>query len=346
MRYIAFAHMEVFRNDIEGQLFRVVLRAIAQYTINCKVLTINNKLMVWRKKTMSLSVALQLYSIRNEMAKDFTGTLQKVKEMGYDGVEFAGLHGKVGSEVKKTLEQIGLTPVSAHVSLAEIMADPKKTMETYAEIGVKYMAIPYLPGECRPASGNFEKTLSDMRFACEQAKAHGITMLYHNHDFEFELVDGEYYLDTIYKTIPADLLQTEIDTCWVNVAGEEPSAYVLKYKGRAPVVHLKDFTMKGRVKGENLYELIGIQSNDGSNKKENFSFRPVGSGVQDVPEILAAAEEAGASWVTVEQDQPAEGQTEMESAELSRNYLRTLNLFSINSRKLTGKGSKLIHQKS
>jgi sugar phosphate isomerase/epimerase len=273
---------------------------------------------------MSISVAIQLYSLRNEMAKDFIGTLKKVKEMGYAGVEFAGLHEKAASEVSEALKEIGLIPVSAHVPLEEILKDAEKTMETYASIGLKYMAIPYLAVERRPESGNFAQTLSDIKFACEKAKAHGITMLYHNHDFEFDIVDGEYYLDTIYRTVPADLLQTEIDTCWVNVAGEDPSAYVIKYKGRAPIVHLKDFTMPSRENKENLYELIGIQSTEKSNSKDGFSFRPVGYGVQDIPKILTAAENVGATWVVVEQDRPAEGQTEMESAELSRNYLKTL----------------------
>jgi len=273
---------------------------------------------------MSLSVALQLYSVRDEMAKDFVQTLKKVKEMGYEGVEFAGLFGKSAQEVKEILKQIGLTPVSAHVPLAEMLADTKKTMETYSDIGLKFIAIPYLPEELRPASGNFAKTLSDIKYVCEQARKYGLTMLYHNHDFEFEIVNGEYYLDTIYKTIPEDLLKTEIDTCWVNVAGEEPSAYVMKYSGRAPIIHIKDFSMKGRVKPENMYELIGIEPTAKSEGSEDFSFRPVGYGVQNVPELLKTAEKVGAPWIVVEQDRPASGQTQMESAELSREYLKKI----------------------
>ena len=66
--------------------------------------------------------------------------------------------------------------------------------------------------------------------------------LYHNHDFEFvKMPNGQYALDYIYTEIPADLLQTELDICWVKVAGEEPVDYIKKYAGRAPVVHLKDF---------------------------------------------------------------------------------------------------------
>jgi 23S rRNA (adenine2503-C2)-methyltransferase len=89
-------------------------------------------------------------------------------------------------------------------------------------------------------------------------KANGITLLYHNHDFEFEKTeDGEYVLDALYSEIGPDLLATEIDTCWVNVGGEVPADYIRKYSGRAPIVHLKDFYGE---RSENMYELIGIKS--------------------------------------------------------------------------------------
>ena len=112
-----------------------------------------------------------------------------------------------------------------------------------------------------------------------------------------------------------------IDTCWVNVGGEDPAAYLKKYVGRAPVVHLKDFIKKGQ--GGKLYELIGIEDDGESAEEEAFSFAPVGSGMQDMPAILKASEEAGAAWVVVEQDRPRGTQTPMESAKLSRDYLTT-----------------------
>ena len=97
------------------------------------------------------------------------------------------------------------------------------------------------------------KLFEEIGKAC---KAHGIQTLYHNHDFEFaKMPDGRYALDYIYDTIPADLLQTELDTCWVKVAGEDPAAYVRKYTGRSPLVHLKDFHKEG--KPANMYKLIG-----------------------------------------------------------------------------------------
>ena len=107
--------------------------------------------------------------------------------------------------------------------------------------------------------------------------------------------------------------------CWVNVGGEKPPVYVRKYSGRAPIVHLKDFSGQ---KTENMYGLIGT-----AEKKEDpsgkFEFRPVGYGLQDVPSIIAAADDAGSAWFVVEQDMPSMGRTPMECAAMSIRYLRS-----------------------
>lgn len=275
---------------------------------------------------MNFSVALQVYSVRDFAEKDLEGSLQKIREMGYDGVELAGLYGRSYAEVKAAVEKAGLTLISAHVPLADMLADPQGVLSGYAEMGCKYVAVPYLPEELRPGTEQFGKTVEDIRMLAGIAKEKGMSMLYHNHDFEFVKLDGEYALDMLYRVIPADLLQTEIDTCWVNVAGEDPAAYVRKYAGRAPVVHLKDFYMSNRDAESDgpFYELIGVDKKAGG---ENvFEFRPVGYGLQDFPSILEAAEEAGAGWVVVEQDRPSMEKTSMECAQMSREYLKKIGV--------------------
>lgn len=268
-------------------------------------------------------IALQLYSVRGDLEQDFEGTLKKVKALGYDGVEFAGLYGRSPAEVKELCASNGLVPISAHVPFVDMMADPEKVLGDYAAIGCKYVAIPYLTEEYRPGTPGFQKTLDGARLLGETAKKLGMTLLYHNHDFEFVKIDGKYALDVLYDTVPADLLQTELDTCWVNVGGEDPSAYVRKYAGRAPVVHLKDFYLSGE-KPEQMYELIGIESEKKEEEKKTFEFRPLGKGMQDMPAILAASEDAGAEWVIVEQDEPSMGKSPMECAQISIEYLKTL----------------------
>ena len=268
-------------------------------------------------------IAIQLFSVRGDLEKDFEGTLKQIKALGYDGVEFAGLYGKAPAEVKALCESIGLVPISAHVPFVDMMADPEKVLGDYAAIGCRYVAIPYLTEEYRPGTEGFRKTIEGARVLGETAKKLGMTLLYHNHDFEFVKIDGKYALDVLYDTVPADLLQTELDTCWVNVGGENPSAYVRKYAGRAPVVHLKDFYLSGK-KPEQMCEIIGIETEKKEPEEKTFEFRPLGKGMQDFPAILAASEDAGAEWVVVEQDEPSMGKTPMECAEISIGYLKTL----------------------
>ena len=206
----------------------------------------------------TLPVAVQVYSVREDAEKDFAGTMKKIKEIGYEGVELAGLYGKKPSEIKAAIEDAGLVAVSAHVPFQELVADMEGTIAQYVEIGVKYIAIPYLMEEDRPGTPKFEGNVKLFEEIGKACKAHGIQTLYHNHDFEFiKMPDGRYALDYIYDTIPADPLQTELDTCWVKVAGEDPAAYIRKYSGRSPVVHLKDFHKEGQP--ANMYELIGTE---------------------------------------------------------------------------------------
>lgn len=270
-------------------------------------------------------IALQLYSVRGDMEADFTGTLKKVKALGYDGVEFAGLFGRSAQEVRAQLDEIGLRGISAHVPYAEMMTDPEKVLGDYAAIGCAYIAIPYAEEAYRPGGEKFEEMVENAKMLGRIAKEKGMVLLYHNHDFEFQKIDGECGLDILYKRVPADLLQTELDTCWVNVGGEEPAAYIEKYAGRAPVVHLKDFVMPGK-KPAKLYALIGIDDEQQAEEGGAFEMRPVGYGAQDFPAILAAAEKAGTEWVVVEQDEPTKGLTPMECAEKSIGYLKSIGL--------------------
>lgn len=263
-------------------------------------------------------IALQVYSVRDEAAADFAGTMKQLKAMGYDGVELAGTYGMTAVECKKILDQVGLELVSAHVNI-DLLEDDA-VLEDYAATGIRFVAIPWLVGPGDEAE--LEAVIARIRKIGERVRAKGMQLLYHNHDFEFEKIGGGYILDAYYSRIPAEYLQTELDTCWVNVGGEEPAAFVRKYTGRAPIVHLKDFAGS---KSENMYALIGTDSakEDSAGK---FEFRPVGYGLQDIPAILLAAEDAGAGWVVVEQDSPSMGKTPMESVKMSIEYLKSLNI--------------------
>ena len=255
---------------------------------------------------MALPVALQLFSVRDDMAKDYKATLKAVAEMGYQGVELAGIFGNA-EEMKAELDKNGLVAISAHVGIDAILNDTEKTLGAHKTIGCKYIAIPYLADEDRPDAIGFDGTAEKVSKACKLINEYGMIALYHNHAFEFDLIDGKHWLDTMYECIPADVLQTELDTCWVNVGGEDPAEYIYKYAGRAPVLHLKDFVQKGRKLED---------------PELDFAFRPFGHGVQEHEKILEAAEKCGVEWLVVEQDSPQTGKTPIESVKLSREFLK------------------------
>lgn len=263
-------------------------------------------------------IALQLYSVREQVQEDLRGVLQKVKEFGYSGVEFAGLYDHDPLEVKQMCEEIGLVPLSAHVPFVDLMEKTDEIIECYKNVGCKYVVIPYLTPEYRPGEEGFAKVIEGAKVLGEAMKKYDMVLQYHNHDFEFKKIDGEYALDILYKEVSPDLLQTQLDTCWVNVGGENPAEYVKKYAGRIPTVHLKDFAGS---KSEKMYALIGIDDDKKTETKGTFEFRPLGKGLQDFKSIVKAADEGGAEWFIVEQDSPSMGYTPLECAKISVEYL-------------------------
>ncbi|MBE5910413.1 sugar phosphate isomerase/epimerase family protein [Pseudobutyrivibrio sp.] len=274
----------------------------------------------------TLPVGIQVYGLRDLLEntpENFKDVMTKVKELGYDGVELAGLYGLEPEFVKKTLEEVGLTPISAHVAFDEMMNDIDKVIADYSTIGVKYLVMPYMAEEYRPANPEgFKKFLPLLNEVGEKIHKAGMTFLYHNHDFEFvKLENGKWGYDEMFDSIPAENLQSELDTCWCDVATGEAPEFVKKYTNRIPVVHLKDYIKKGEVK--NMYKLIGIEEEESEGDTGYFGFRPVGFGQMIWEPVLDAAIEANANWVIVEQDEHYELEP-LECARRSREYLRIL----------------------
>ena len=273
-----------------------------------------------------LPVAVQVYGLRDLLEKtpeDFKEVMTKVKEIGYDGVELAGLYGLEPSYIKEVLAEVGLIPISAHVAFADMMDDLDQVISDYSTIGVKYLVMPYMAEEYRPANPEgFQKFLPLLNQVGEKIKAAGMTFLYHNHDFEFvKLENGKWGYDEMFDAIPHDNLMSELDTCWCDVATHEPVDFIKKYTGRIPVAHLKDYIKKGEVK--NMYKLIGIETEDEGKDSGYFGFRPVGFGQMLWEPILAASLDAGADWLVVEQDEHYELEP-LEAARRSRADLRIL----------------------
>ena len=249
------------------------------------------------------TVALQLYTVRDFTAKDVPGTLKKVKEMGYDAVELAGIYDMEPAAFKALLDEIGLKAVSAHVMADVFKPDVKGTVEMFKSLGCKVIGIPWASTDDLPGGKNYPAMKALMEEIAVHCKANGIKQIYHNHEFEFaKLPCGETIFDALFADIPADVLQVQLDTGWVTVAGLDPVSFIQKYTGRCPAVHLKDVVFVEPGKHED---------------------RPVGQGVQDFPAVTKAAEENGVEIFVVELDE-AVGITSMEAAKQSRDYLKTI----------------------
>lgn len=247
-----------------------------------------------------LPIAIQVYSVREEAAKDFRGTMKAIREMGYDGVELAGLYDLSPKEIKDCLDELGLIPISAHVPIEEMEADLDNTLDKYVTIGCKFIAIPGFFGDRSYGKPGYESSLKVTKLAAAACAQRGLTLLYHNHDFEFDKNnDGIYVIDELYGMFSKEELQTEFDTCWVKVAGESPEAYLDKYTGRCPVVHIKNF------KKEDNLELVALPEGD-----------------IDICSVVKAAEQNGAQWLVIEQDSHTYG-TPMANMEKSIQWLRS-----------------------
>lgn len=255
---------------------------------------------------MKLNIGIQLYSLREYTAKDFFGTLEQVAEMGYNAVEFAGYGDIPAVEMKKKLDSLGLSAPSSHLGIQAAAPDKiDATIDYLLTIGAKYYTFPSLPEEFRYGHPDFEANLEVLRAAIEKCNAAGLQVLYHNHSFEFEKVDGKIPLDVLYERLPAPLLQPQFDTCWVKFAGYDPVSYIQKYSGKTPVIHLKDF-----------YSASPLD-------RETLELRPLGYGIQDIKAIVEAGIASGCDTFIYEQDS-GKGRTMLEAAKLTREYLKSI----------------------
>ncbi len=179
--------------------------------------------------------------------------------------------------------------------------------EDYKKIGCQYAVIPSTNLNVLKTESEISDLIDGIRTFAEKANSIGLKMLYHNHDYEFrKLSNGTYFLDSLYGSVFADLLETELDTCWVKVAGEDPAEYILKYSRRAPLIHLHDFRKDG----------------DG-----NIEFEPIANGIQDVKSVLNACFKADTQWIIVEQDFPSKGACSLDEVKTSienlKNFINT-----------------------
>ena len=187
-----------------------------------------------------IPIGLQLYSVRDDCAKDLPAVLAAVSKIGYVGVDFAGYYGRNAEQLKKLLTDNNLQCCGTHTGLNTIMGDElKKTIEFHKTIGNRFLIVPGLPKEYNDTKEGWLKAAKIFNEAAEKTKAEGMFVGYHNHSHEFKAIDGELPWDIFFgNTKPEVCMQVDTGNCMAG--GADPVVYIKKYPGRARTVHIKE----------------------------------------------------------------------------------------------------------
>ena len=227
------------------------------------------------------AIAAQLYTVREftKTPKDIAETIRKVAEIGYEAVQLSALGAMEPAELRKVCDDCGIEICATHIGYQMMADDPQAVIDLHATYGCEYAGIGGLPGEYRNAEG-FAKFAKEASETARKLAEGGLKFVYHNHNFELEKFGDRTGLAILYEDSDPEVFLSEIDTYWVQAGGGSPATWIRSLAGRAPCVHLKDMTMKGR----------------------DQIMAEVGEGNLDWPEILEACVEAGTEWYIVEQD--------------------------------------------
>ncbi|MBO0993132.1 sugar phosphate isomerase/epimerase family protein [Bacillus sp. SD088] len=271
---------------------------------------------------MSLSLGLQLYSVRDELEKDYIGTLEKIAEIGYENLEVA-IHNadeglKIGgmhaADIKKQLDRLGMKVVSSHIAPLDKVdwdevADFSHTLGSEA-VGCSIAFFKNLQ--------EIQEFSAELNKYAEECKKRNLDFYYHNHFQEFQKFDGKYAFDILLEHTDKDLVKVEFDTYWALRGGVDPIEYLTKLGSRCELLHQKDLPVT--TQPQNLFELVGEEEEITFERfvqipqKEDFT--EIGDGIMDITSILKEAERINAAkYIFVEQDLTSRNQ--LESVEIS-----------------------------
>lgn len=219
-------------------------------------------------------ISLQLYTVRDALKADPIGTLEKIAALGYEGIE-TGIDNS--DEFLAKARQLNLPITGAHVGIDVLKNNLEGVISGCQKMECPFAILSYVDESYRGSVENWQNLGKFLDEAGQKLHEAGITLCYHNHDFEFESFEGQYGLDLLLGAASPQYLQAELDTYWVQKGGANPVEYIRKYAGRIPVLHIKDMSPEG-------------------------NFAEIGQGTLDWPAIFAAAEAQGVTTYIVEQD--------------------------------------------
>lgn len=225
------------------------------------------------------AIGLQLYSIRDEMKRDFDGSLQRVAAIGYTEVEFAGYFNRSPRDVRGMLDRVGLRAPSSHIPFEQLEKNLPDTLDAAHTIGLQYIVCPSTDPDQRRTLDECKRVAAAFNAIGAECRAAKIQFAYHNHDFDFAPIAGTSLYDFLLTETDPQLVKFEMDLYWIVKANRRPLDYFARYPGRFPMVHVKD-----------------MDHTPARGQTE------VGRGIIDFKEIFEHADEAGIRHYFVEQE--------------------------------------------
>lgn len=257
-------------------------------------------------------IGVQLYTVRDEMKRDFDGTIAKVAAIGYREVEFAGYFDHPPQQVRALLDRNGLSAPSMHLDYQSLGDKFPQVIADSLIIGHRYIVNPWIDDDIRNDPDGWKRAAAVFNKAGEACQKAGLQFAYHNHHFEFIQVHGKYAYDILLEETDPKLVQMEMDLCWITVARQDPLKYFARYPGRFPMVHVKD--VKSVPPPAKPGEPVDFE-------KVFPEMTAVGSGSIDWKHIFAHSGEAGIKHYFVEHDYPKQP---FENIKASYAYLEKL----------------------
>lgn len=241
-------------------------------------------------------ISLQLWSVQDACQENFEEVLTKVKEYGYDGVEFAGYYDYSAEELKKILADLSLKGSGAHISFEALRDDFEKTINFEKEIGNQAVIVPYMGAD---SLEEWTEKILALKEIAKKVNSEGLVLGYHNHAHEIMDIPDVNILEKMVEMIPD--IQLEVDTYWLSYAGVDVLPWLNKYQNNIKWLHLKDMLVTGE-------------------EKESTE---IGQGILPIESYLNWAKNANLEWVVIEQE-AFQKLTPMESAAVNVKTLKEL----------------------
>ena len=193
-----------------------------------------------RGEKRKLPVGLQLYSVREQCAKDLPPVLAAVAGMGYEGVEFAGYYDRTAQQLRKLLDDNGLKCCGTHIQLPALTGDAlAATVEFNQTLGNKYLIVSWMPPSYAESLAKIREMAKVYDELAAKLKDHGMRVGYHAHGGDFQKIDGQTAWDLFFANTCRDVaMQLDLGNCLEG--GGDPLATLKKFPGRSVTVHLKE----------------------------------------------------------------------------------------------------------